>query len=255
VENCHPFTERVYLPEGISFEKRTRRLNNRVRKIEPGICIERARIVTESFKGTEGEPRIVRMAKAFTSVLREMTIFILDDELIVGNMSSRQRWAPLFPEGGRFEREELLLFPSRDVDRLQIDQESIEELLENIYPYWKHNCSEDVVFHYIPDETVQTLRAKHKIFDPMSRARSGYGHFIPNISKVLSLGFKGIEEEVEKRVLSLDPCDPLHCQKLQFYRSTIEIIQGVKGFANRYSYLARKMAKRERNPRRKKTPT
>ena len=35
--------------------------------------------------GTEGEPMILRQAKVFANVLREIPIFIEEDTLIVGN--------------------------------------------------------------------------------------------------------------------------------------------------------------------------
>ena len=38
------------LPEGILREDRTAFLNERMRKVIPSICIERAKIVTESYK-------------------------------------------------------------------------------------------------------------------------------------------------------------------------------------------------------------
>ena len=40
------------------------------------LCIERSRLVTESYKRTEGEPEIIRRAKAFSHLLSNMTIYI-----------------------------------------------------------------------------------------------------------------------------------------------------------------------------------
>ena len=67
------------------------RLLKQAMEAKPSICIERARIWTESHKQTEGEPGIIRRAKALARVLDEMSIYISDDELIVGNHSSRPR--------------------------------------------------------------------------------------------------------------------------------------------------------------------
>ena len=44
---------------------RTRRLKERMLSARPEICVERARYVTETFRQTEGEPRVIRLAKAF----------------------------------------------------------------------------------------------------------------------------------------------------------------------------------------------
>ncbi|HEX78149.1 MAG TPA: hypothetical protein G4O03_07065 [Dehalococcoidia bacterium] len=61
-------------------------------------CSERALLVTESYKETEGQPYIIRRAKAFDKLLRNMTIFILDDELIVGHRASMRKGVPFCPE-------------------------------------------------------------------------------------------------------------------------------------------------------------
>jgi len=64
----------------------------------PRICSERARLVTRSMKETEGEPMVIRRAKALEKTLKEMTIFIRNGELIVGNQAGKLRATPVFPE-------------------------------------------------------------------------------------------------------------------------------------------------------------
>ena len=41
------------LPPGLNREKRTEFLNTRMRTVVPEICVERARLVTESYRQTE----------------------------------------------------------------------------------------------------------------------------------------------------------------------------------------------------------
>ena len=52
------------------------------------LCLERARLVTESYRETEGQPMVLRRAKALKKVLENMTVFVQDHELIVGNIAS-----------------------------------------------------------------------------------------------------------------------------------------------------------------------
>ena len=77
--------EKKLLPKGISRAERTEFLNHAMRSVVPSICIERAKIVTKSYKRTEGMPYIMRRAHALADMLRNMTIFIDPEELIVGN--------------------------------------------------------------------------------------------------------------------------------------------------------------------------
>jgi pyruvate-formate lyase len=51
----------------------------------PVIESARAKLITESYKATEGQPTITRRAEAFAHILRNIPIIIRDDELIVGS--------------------------------------------------------------------------------------------------------------------------------------------------------------------------
>ena len=71
-------------------------MNNRIRILRERlnvdqfpICVEKAALVTESLRQTEGEPEILRRAKATAHFLDHRTIFIEDDELIVGNIAAK----------------------------------------------------------------------------------------------------------------------------------------------------------------------
>jgi hypothetical protein len=79
------------------------RVPNLIRNIldaTPEICFERAVLLTQSYRETEGEPVVLRRAKALDKILSEMTVYIQEDELIVGNLASKPLSAPFFPEYG-----------------------------------------------------------------------------------------------------------------------------------------------------------
>ena len=94
-----------------------------VRSVMPKICLERALLVTESFRQTENMPQILRRAYALEHVLSNMTIYISESELIVGNLASEVFAAPLFPEYAIdwFEKE-MKDIPFRKMDRFQISR-------------------------------------------------------------------------------------------------------------------------------------
>ncbi|MBW2144356.1 MAG: hypothetical protein JRG75_08165, partial [Deltaproteobacteria bacterium] len=48
------------------------------------ICPERARYFTEGYREADGQPEVLRTARAVENVLDNMTIYIEDGELIVG---------------------------------------------------------------------------------------------------------------------------------------------------------------------------
>jgi hypothetical protein len=65
-------------------------LSEDVRATRPGFAwtldLERARLVTESYRRTENEPMVLRRAKALAHILEQMTVYIRRDEMIVGNL-------------------------------------------------------------------------------------------------------------------------------------------------------------------------
>ncbi len=65
---------------------------------EVKLCIERARFITEGYKATEGEPMVLRRAKAMAHYLDYRTIYILPEERIVGNIAGEPCSLVTFPE-------------------------------------------------------------------------------------------------------------------------------------------------------------
>lgn len=242
--------EKKLLPKGITREERTKKLNDAMRGVKPAICIERAKLITESYKQTEGMPYIIRRAEGLKYLLEHMSIFIDDEELIVGNHGSKPRSAPLFPEFGGFNKEELDFMPVRKVDTLQISEEDKETLLREIYPYWKNKSIGDLSRYYIDERIMKVLDSEYRVFNPLSRARSGYGHYLPDINKIIQYGFRKVEEEARAYLEKLDILDPEFTDKTHFYKAILIICEGIRSFQARYAALAKEMAGKEKNPRR-----
>src|SRR5512138_1323909 len=65
----------------------------------PRVALERAVYFTESFKATEGQPLVLRWAKALKHIAENISVTILDDELIVGRPNTWPgRYSLVFPE-------------------------------------------------------------------------------------------------------------------------------------------------------------
>lgn len=234
--------KKLLLPEGMARADRTEFLNTRMRSIVPEICVERARLVTESYQATEGEPYILRRAKALRHLLEHMTIFIDEEELIAGNHAAKPRCAPVFPEFGLFDEKELDLMPVRKVDTLQISEKDKRFLLDEIFPWWKTRCAGERARHYFSPELLRILDSPYRIFNPLSRTRSGHGHYLPDVRRILHEGFAAVEREARERLESLDYCDPDYAEKMQFYQAALICVEGVRSFQNRFADLAEQMA-------------
>ena len=69
--------------------KRTLRLKENLLTSDYGLCLERIRYLTEIYKANTTDPEIIKRAKAIAHVLKNTTIFIRSDELLVGNETSK----------------------------------------------------------------------------------------------------------------------------------------------------------------------
>lgn len=70
---------------------RTERLKAALFASPREISLERALLYTESHRSTEGEPTLLRRAKATAYILDNIEIALREDELIVGNRTVKPR--------------------------------------------------------------------------------------------------------------------------------------------------------------------
>ena len=88
----------TYNSESIPKTDRIGRLVDHLFAKMPEIESARAVLITESYKATEGEPMIIRRAKAFEHILKYIPIIIRDEELIVGSTTIAPRGCQTYPE-------------------------------------------------------------------------------------------------------------------------------------------------------------
>ncbi|HHU64123.1 MAG TPA: glycyl radical protein [Clostridiales bacterium] len=245
----------TYLDDSYEIRPRVKNLREKFFSYKPSICSERAKLVTMSYKETEGQPYIIRRAKALEKVLDQMSIYIQDGELIVGNLASKPRSAPVFPEFSvNWIEEELkgnpVHFTERPGDPFEVDPAVEKELMEDVFPYWKGKTHEDRVHFLLPKETWEAGQ-EVKAFDVSWLMNSGDGHTIPDYKKVIQKGLTGIIKEAEERLASLDLTDPEDLKKRTFLEAVIIVNRAAIRFAQRYAEQAQRLADEEKDPKRK----
>ena len=126
------------------------RVNKAMKRVThtPEICLEHARAEMKAYEQYKNEPRIIQRARFLETYLRDKTIYILDDELIVGNVNSKVRGQTISGTSGRyfsFQLKEAYENPAKSSEiRLQaiamdgvVHPEEKKELEETILPYFK----------------------------------------------------------------------------------------------------------------------
>ena len=215
----------------------------------PVIESARAKLITESYKATEGQPVITRRAEAFAHILRNIPIIIRDNELIVGSSTIAPRGCQTFPEFSyQWLEDELDTVATRTADPFYIAEETKAELRE-VHKYWKGKTSSELATSYMAPEAIKAI--EHNIFTPGNYFYNGVGHVTVKYEEVLAIGYKGI---IDKARAELEKCqvgDGNYAKKSHFLNSVIVSCQAVIEYAERYAELASQMAAECTDPVRK----
>ncbi|WP_238915867.1 glycyl radical protein [Clostridium sp. YIM B02555] len=234
------------------FGELTKRMHNfreELLNVKPMVCVERAKLITDSYSEHADKPMVLRRALCLENILENMSIFIEDETLIAGNQASSNRSAPIFPEYAMdWVIDELDEFEKRDGDVFYITEKS-KEVLREIAPFWEHKT--------LKDRGLAGMPAESKVFYDLGIIKaegnitSGDAHIAVNYEKVLKLGLINFKERTEKKLKELDLTDYRNLKKSYFYRSILIVIEAVVVFAKRYADLALKMAEKETDASRK----
>ena len=215
----------------------------------PVIESARAKLITESYKETEGEPIITRRAKAFAHILHNIPIIIRDNELIVGSSTIAPRGCQTFPEFSyEWLEAELDTVATRTADPFEIAEETKAELKE-ADKYWKGKTTSELATSYMAPEAIKAI--EHNIFTPGNYFYNGVGHVTVKYWAVLETGFEGIMEKAQKELDGCSVGDGNYARKSHFLEAVILSCKAVIDYAGRYAKLAQEMAAQTSDPVRK----
>jgi len=235
--------------DGIPMTNRIKMLIDNLFAEMPEIETERAVLVTESYKKTEDLPIIKRRALAFCHILENIPITIREGELIVGSNAKKPRSCQVFPEYS-FEwlEGELDTVATRSADPFYISEEN-KKILKSIFPYWKGKTNSDLAYAYMADETKRAI--KHNMFTAGNYFYNGIGHITVDYKKILNIGFNGLIKEAAEELSKCTVCMPEYSKKHEFLESVILCADAAIKYAKRYSVLARSLAEKCTDSKRK----
>jgi len=221
---------------------RTQRLKDRLFANPREISLERALLYTASHKQTEGEPVMIRRAKATAWVLDHVQISIRDDELIAGNRTIKPRAGIMSPEMDPYWLlKELDQFPTRPQDRFNISEEDKRIYREELFPYWENRSMKDFINGQMTDEVKAAVSTQ--IFS-VNQTDKGQGHIIIDYPRLLENGLAAL-------VAELKALNKQHPQN-SFYQAVLILLEASQRHILRYAALADEMAAGCVDPQRRK---
>ncbi len=236
--------EKYYTAE-IAKSDRISRLVENLFATKPQIESTRAVLLTESFQATEGQPTVIRRAKAFAHILDHIPIVIREEELVVGSNTVMPRSSQTFPEFSfAWLEEEFETVADRSADPFYISEEAKDEL-RKVHAYWKGKTTSELATSYMTPETLKAM--EHNIFTPGNYFYNGVGHITVQYEKVLAIGYEGIIKEAKAYLDQCDVGDADYATRSSFLNAVIISCEAVIRYAGRYAVLARELAGKEKN--------
>ncbi len=248
---------------------RVQRLKSRMISKGNHISVEKFRLMCEAEKMYHGEPNMMVRAKTMAHTLRQMPVYILPDELIVGAPASKPWGYELDTTLGVWDSDEAQALRDDGYIFSKEDEELMLKLNEEFEPFSMYSGANLIVAPNKKfDDFVQTgmCLGPWKPNDPKSRkGRMGGGL----VAAGLGLGpgwtllcidyelpiYTGFEELIRRA----DEClqkntyyDPKSFDRGIGYESMKIVLQAAIDFAERYAVLAEEMAEKETDPQRKR---
>ena len=232
--------ESIATSEKKASSERFQRIKKELLSTPIHLCPERAYLVTDYFKHHDksSEPMLIRRAKVLRHILKNKSVRIYPDELIVGNMGSHRISALIQPElGGVFMGRETLWIDRRKTNPLRINRSDRLKLLFGVFPYWlPRNMPVRAFYPRFP----QFLRYASEQLDAtyyLINEAGGIGHFLPNYEKMLRLGVNDYLKALEGKDDDLSRAARIACE-------------GVVEYAERMAREAERLAVEEKDNKR-----
>lgn len=241
----------------VGSKNRAASLLEKVRGTKPQIDIERGVYFTEAFKESEGQPLNLRWAKALYNYAKKATVYIEDDQLLVGRSGKLGRYGILYPElDGDILGDAIEKLPSRETSPFDISEDDARTVKEFIQPYWKGKTYHEDLIKAFPENTQKLTYNKDGssrfIVNETSSFRSSI-QWVHDYEIVLEKGFHGIKEEALERLAQLDENSAIDTlEKKPFLEATVITCDAIVLWAHRHGDLAKELAQKETNEKRRK---
>ncbi len=249
--------ERLPSSEGNFYEHNENKIgpgmNERIQKLrklsfetEPSISIERALHQTAFYKENYGKYSIpILRALTFLDHCSKKTIYIGEDELIVGERGPKPKAVPTFPELTCHSVDDLHVLNTREMQRYVVNPEDMETYAKEVIPFWEGKTQRERIFNHVPNEWKNAYEAG--VFTEFMEQRAP-GHTALD-GKIYKKGMLDFKKEIASHLASLDYLnDPEATDKADELKAMDISCDAVILFAERHALFAEEKIKNEKNP-------
>lgn len=228
--------------------KRIKKLKRLQSEAKPSLSAERARLATEAIQQHAFEPPVLQKAHMLSHILRNMTIYIQEGELVVGNHNDKPRCAPVFPEYfSEWVVDEIDDFQTRPSDPLELSDTDKQELLD-VLAWWKGKSFDKIAERELPEAVKEAEKAGVMT---VGNRDCGTGHLTPDYWTALDKGLGYYREQAREKLAATVVSSKRDQERIDFWNAVIVVVDAAEAYAQRYSALARKQAATEQDETRR----
>ena len=238
-----------------------------VQRYESGrrkISMQRAKILTDSYKTALGEHPAVRRAKAIASVFENIDIPLGPYQLFAGTPSSELHTLEIQPEFLNFVEHEAEIQDSRhdlrlrvlrggELDKYILTENDLHIYETEVLPYWKNRSSgayigKELKNNY-PEAWFYMTHAgayAYKLGGPLY-------HTIQDYLTILEIGLESVIERLGAHIREITTSkisSSTELERVNVYRSMIIVAEGLISYASRCAQRAEEEAGKEQDPER-----
>ncbi len=235
---------------GPGMNKRIQKLRKLSFETKPSLSIERALIETDFYRKNYGKHATpVMRSLNFLEICKKKTIYLGEDELIVGERGPKPKAVPTFPELTCHSVEDLHVLNTRDMQRYTISQEDINIYKEKVIPFWEGKTIRERIFNHVPHEWKIAYEAG--LFTEFMEQRAP-GHTALD-GKIYQKGMLDFKKEIQEQIDRIDYLNDSEATDKKEQLSGMSIAcDAVVIFAERHANLAEELAKTEKDTTRVK---
>jgi trans-4-hydroxy-L-proline dehydratase len=228
-------------------------MNDRIQKLrtqtleaKPAISAERARLITEFYKGPEsrGLSAPMRHALAFKHILESKTVVFNDGELIVGERGPAPKATPTYPEVCIHSVQDLVALNDRKKTAFASDDETRRVYADEIIPFWRGRSQRERLFAAMTPEWIAAYEAG--IFTEFMEQRAP-GHTAGD-GKIFLKGMNDFKRDIAAALAGLDFMNDADAYDKQEELKAMNVAcDGLIAFGRRHADKARELAKKEKD--------
>lgn len=229
-------------PKPAEFTQRVLNIQKAVRESKRALCIEVSKLKTKYYKKNGfDKPTPIHRAERLAYVLKNKTVKVWPEELLVGNFTSKRVGGQVWEEQyGILDIVYLYKINHQKPVSFECSRKERWFFYIHIFPFWLKHCLLIKVNTKLSDFIMMIARSS-EMNAGFNNNLASIAHFIVNFDRLLELGTTGLIEEIKAAKKE-------HPENNQdFYDGMIISLQGLEAFAERYAEALTDMYKSEKD--------